>query len=1063
MTPSQTPEMSLTHPPLLQAKSVFEVLSSLCEQSGWKWVDGMLLGGCLLYALEQFEQALDWFKRIFAVKPDFVEVMSNIAATLYCLDRREEAIKYWSLAVHAKPSYLESAEHLVAVFSAQHRHREAVETITFVQNALRIQKQGSTVSPVVLAASLNSAARTEQENGASKAATAIAASTPMCLDAPSQPTNGNGPASPNAAGMQPGFGSSGYAVPGHDNGRMLGLIHSKANILYSLKETSAASEAYEEAVLIGAGRSFRSVQNLILRIRTALLPDNTQLGTRSFFSRPSSGPPLLPPETAKMTAIRAFPYTNGQLPGLRYIADIFQKKTAISTTSNALLSMAKILQDSMASNGYSSQGSGSKSTAVGDILSLYYLSMSLQESPSTANNVGILLASVQQSPSPRHAEMPKQNQKASQQQQGGQAHQSLTLSNANGATIVTPGVPSGITPGSALALAFAYYNYGLQLDPKHVHLHTNLGSLLKDVGHLDMAIKMYEQAVACDGTFDIALTNLANAVKDRGRVAEAIVYYRRAVASNLEFTEAVCGLSTALNSVCDWSGRGGVVLCNGRYDRWHVDEHGMLQDVRQHGHGSGLMQRVVDIVARQLREGSLWGRGVLHESSIAMLSCQMKEAVGTAALVDVHGNPTESQDGDLDVTTELQKWVGQPSEGARVLRLIERATRVVMRRWYHDRHVLGVESPNSYARPRPPASLSVPGAPTVLPFHTFTCPLPAKEVRLISQRNAIRISSSTLRSPWVSGSVYPPPAPPQPQLNIGYISSDFNNHPLAHLMQSVFGFHDPSRAKAFCYATSAGDKSVHRQKIEREAPVFRDVSSLTPEQLIEQIIQDGIHILVNLNGYTRGARNEIFAARPAPIQMAFMGFAGTLGAEWCDYLLADTTAVPPSTLRPSRGNVSIGDVFRDEAAAADDEKWIYSENIIYCRDTFFCCDHKQSAEPDERKMTWQDEQHRRWKMRKELFPNISDDTIILGNFNQLYKVRWSSHDANRKEMTQVANISLDRPDNIPKLAPHPRRCAQCHSLAAALPRARRGQSQEDGEAVGRQECRRSDHLHGRCA
>lgn len=205
-------------------------------------------------------------------------------------------------------------------------------------------------------------------------------------------------------------------------------------------------------------------------------------------------------------------------------------------------------------------------------------------------------------------------------------------------------------------------------------------------------------------------------------------------------------------------------------------------------------------------------------------------------------------------------------------------------------------------------------------------------------------------------------------------------------MQSVFGFHDQRRVKAFCYATTASDKSIHRQQIEREAPVFRDVSSWTSDRLVDQIVSDGIHILVNLNGYTRGARNEIFAARPAPIQMSFMGFAGTMGAEWCDYLLADSTAIPPSTLRPHRDNLSLGDVFRDEVDAEKDD-WIYSENIIFCRDTFFCCDHAQSADgSDERDMSWEAEQRRRWKMRKELFPKLRDDVIIMGNFNQLYKV-----------------------------------------------------------------------------
>lgn len=203
-------------------------------------------------------------------------------------------------------------------------------------------------------------------------------------------------------------------------------------------------------------------------------------------------------------------------------------------------------------------------------------------------------------------------------------------------------------------------------------------------------------------------------------------------------------------------------------------------------------------------------------------------------------------------------------------------------------------------------------------------------------------------------------------------------------MQSVFGFHRPSKVKAFCYATTVGDGSIHRQQIEREAPVFRDASSWPAEKLVRQIIEDEIHILINLNGYTRGARNEVFAARPAPIQMSFMGFAGTLGAEWCDYLLADEIACPPRTLRPWRRNVDVEDLLIDERSSIE-PGWIYSENIIYCRDTFFCCDHAQSAVQDA-SLSWEEERVKRWQMRKHLFPSLSDDAIILGNFNQLYKV-----------------------------------------------------------------------------
>lgn len=916
--------------PLLGAKAALELLTSMCEKSGWKWVDGMLLGGCLHYGLEHYEEALEWFKRIVCLDENHVEAISNIAATLYCLNRQEEAEQHWVQAVKIRPSYLEAVEHLVGLLCSNHRSQEAVNTIDFVQRALRLPSSGGVPGPQPAEGpNSSSAASTEGQGEPSK----------------TEGSDRSG-STPVDNTKQPGFGSSGYAIPGSENGRMILLIHAKGNMLYALKDIDRASESFEEAVLISSGRQIKGVQALIHRIQSVLAPRNVRLeASRALQPRGHTPPLLLPPDRAKHTAQHVFAASNGQLPGLQYVTEGSHRKAVIATTSNSLLSLAKIFQDAM-SNGGPTSSLIRQPAGVGDILALYYLSLSLQESPSTANNVGILLASVQQS-----------------------STQQITVPEA----VVATTVP-GIVPGSGLALALAYYHYGLTLDPKHVHLHTNLGSLLKDIGQLDMAIQMYEQAVACDGTFDIALTNLANAVKDRGRINDAILYYKRAVTSNPEFAEAVCGLSTALNSVCDWRGRGGVLLSGGTYDRWHVADDGQLQDVRILGAGSGLMKKVVDIVDRQLKESATWGCGVLQEHTIQQLVAQLRDA------------GANTTDGSLDLAAELRKWAGRPWEGSRVLRLIERSTRAAMRCWYRDKYIKGVRSPIGYPRPKPPASLSVPSAPTVLPFHTFTCPLTAKDIRMISQRNGLRISCSTLRSPWVPATVYEPPRPPTPHLNVGYVSSDFNNHPLAHLMQSVFGFHNKTRVRAFCYATTASDKSIHRQQIEREAPVFRDVSNWTSDKLVDQIVADGIHILVNLNGYTRGARNEVFAARPAPIQMSFMGFAGTLGAEWCDYLLADSIAIPPSTLRPHRGNLNLGDVFKDEVDA-ETEDWIYSENIIFARDTFFCCDHAQSADgSNERGMSWEDEQKRRWKMRKELFPSLPDDAIILGNFNQLYKV-----------------------------------------------------------------------------
>jgi tetratricopeptide (TPR) repeat protein len=845
-----------------------------------------------------------------------VEALSNCAATLLSLHRKEDAERCWHEAIKKRPSYLEAVEPLVGLLCGDHRTREAVEIINYTEAALRRPSHLAERNLSVDSNFLNNKDTSE-------------------------PAYIFGSKRHSVPRTTHSLGASPFMIPGSDNGRMLTLVHAKGNMLYTLGDNVGAAKAFEDAVLVAAGISSGGIQALIDKILVVLKAATEGVNLSELSPNPPQTPVLLPPERAVQTARLVFP-PNGDLPGLREVAQGVPLKQAISTTSNSLLSLAKIFQDGMSSGATA----GRPGASVKDILALYYLSLSLHASPSTANNVGILLASIQQgSPAP---EMP----------------------------------PSQSGANNGVHLALSYYYYGLKLDNRHAHLYTNLGSLLKDINQLPTAIRMYELAVSCDPSFDIALANLANAVKDQGRISDAVSYYRRAVKANPEFAEAVCGLANVLNSVCDWKGRGGVVREGENRDRWHVDDTGMLTDAWAVGAvSSGWMKRVVEIVEKQLEQGESWGKQALTEETFNRFVKDIEYAENG------YFDKTRGQ----TLRLMLGTWVGQKYEGAKIIRLIERASRKTVWRWYQDKYVHGIEKPVAeYRRPRVPSVLTTPSAPTVLPFHTFTCPLSAREVRLISERNGLRISCSTLRSSWLPRHVYPPPAPPRPYLRVGYVSSDFNNHPLAHLMQSVFGLHDRSRVKAYCYATTASDKSEHRKQIERESPVFYDAHTWGPDRLVQQIVDDGIHILINLNGFTRGARNEVFAARPAPIQMSFMGFAGTLGAEWCDYLYADTTAVPKEMLRKTRRNVDVDDSIRG-FTESDESSWVYAENIIFARYTFFCCDHRQSA-PDAKleQLSWNEEVKRRWAKRKEIFPHLPDDRIILGNFNQLYKVCISS-------------------------------------------------------------------------
>lgn len=134
------------------------------------------------------------------------------------------------------------------------------------------------------------------------------------------------------------------------------------------------------------------------------------------------------------------------------------------------------------------------------------------------------------------------------------------------------------------------------------------------------------------------------------------------------------------------------------------------------------------------------------------------------------------------------------------------------------------------------------------------------------------------------------------RLRIGYVSSDFGNHPTSHLMQSIPGLHDHSKFEIFCYALNIDDGTTFRSKIVEESEHFVDLSSVSCYvEAAKKINSDGINILINMNGYTKGARNEIFAVKPAPIQVMWLGYPGTSGAQYMDYVITDKTSSPIST------------------------------------------------------------------------------------------------------------------------------------------------------------------------
>lgn len=130
------------------------------------------------------------------------------------------------------------------------------------------------------------------------------------------------------------------------------------------------------------------------------------------------------------------------------------------------------------------------------------------------------------------------------------------------------------------------------------------------------------------------------------------------------------------------------------------------------------------------------------------------------------------------------------------------------------------------------------------------------------------------------------------RLRIGYLSPDFRNHPMAILSRPLYELHDREVFKVYAYSIypePTNDK--YRHLISSKCDVFREVSKLSSVKLAELIRQDSIDILIDIAGYTTYSRPELLAMRPAPLQIAYMGFLSTMGANFIDYSIVDDYVV----------------------------------------------------------------------------------------------------------------------------------------------------------------------------
>jgi predicted O-linked N-acetylglucosamine transferase (SPINDLY family) len=142
-------------------------------------------------------------------------------------------------------------------------------------------------------------------------------------------------------------------------------------------------------------------------------------------------------------------------------------------------------------------------------------------------------------------------------------------------------------------------------------------------------------------------------------------------------------------------------------------------------------------------------------------------------------------------------------------------------------------------------------------------------------------------------SALPPRAPtPRRAIRLAYVTADVRQHATAYLMAELLERHDRTRFEVTLYSYGAEDSSVIRHRMVNTADHHVLARDMTPLEMAEHMREQGIDIAVDLKGYTQDARPAVFAYRPAPVQVAYLGFPGTSGADFIDYVIGDPHVTP---------------------------------------------------------------------------------------------------------------------------------------------------------------------------
>jgi predicted O-linked N-acetylglucosamine transferase (SPINDLY family) len=410
----------------------------------------------------------------------------------------------------------------------------------------------------------------------------------------------------------------------------------------------------------------------------------------------------------------------------------------------------------------------------------------------------------------------------------------------------------------------------IALRPDFAEAYSNRGNALTGLKRYEDALASLEQAIALRAGYGEAINNRANVLNHMRRFDEALASCEQAIALKPDFAEAFSNLGLALNGLkryaealasCDRA-----VTLNPSYAEAFANRACVLSAMVRYDEAVASYDQAIALKPDFAE--AYFGRGtVLLELKLGDEAVRSLERAAALA-------PDLPYVGGMLFFARMQicDWTDFAARHARLAAAIDQ------------------------------------DAVAIMPFHA----LPLSQTPSTQLACARRFGKDN----------FPPSATPlwrgdryaHDRIRIGYLSTDFRDHAVAYLTAGLFGRHDRSCFETIGLSLGHNEPSAMRDRLKHSFDRFVDVSTMGDGEIARLVRELEIDIAVDLNGFTDAAQPNVFASRPAPVQVAYLGFAGTLGQAYWDYVIADHFVIP------------------------DDARPFYSEKVVHLPGSFMVND-----------------------------------------------------------------------------------------------------------------------------